>query len=142
MSDKNVPIMIAIQEKETELKARTLEAKRAGEKILADARKEAAKIRQTAVDQGEKKAAAMVAEGLAKANADAERTLAATQETKTNLGRLAKKNLDRSVALITLAVTGRALGKDPAGKVAMPSSLDQEPAGFDQADLDGGQNAG
>jgi vacuolar-type H+-ATPase subunit H len=141
MSEKNVPIMIAIQEKETELKARTLEAKKQGEKILAEARKEAAKIGQTAVEQGEEKAAAMVAQGLAGANAEAERILAATQETKSTLSRTAKKNIGRSVALITLAVTGRALGSDPTSKVTVPSAIDQEPAGLDQAGLDGGPDA-
>lgn len=106
---KNIPIMVAIQKRETELKVKVLEAKRQAEVIMTKARKESSKICQKARLKGEDEAKALLAEGLAKAKDESEKLLASTEKTISSLNRLAKNNYAAAVELVAMAVTSETI---------------------------------
>ncbi|KKK69864.1 hypothetical protein LCGC14_2929760, partial [marine sediment metagenome] len=107
MTDKQVRIMDAIQEKETELKVKVIEAKKKAETKVASARKETAKIREEAHLRAEQEVKTLVSEGLAQANIQEKEILASNKSSVSSLKKLSKKNFAAAIDIVMRAVTSQ-----------------------------------
>lgn len=98
--------MIAIQDKETELKVKTLEAKKEAENLLSETRRTVSLMRQDARDEADKEARATVAKALAKIHAEARKTLELADSHVDSLRQRSRSRHAKAVELVLMAVTG------------------------------------
>ncbi len=106
MADKQVRIMDAIQEKETELKIKVIEAKKTAETKVVAARKKTAKIREEAHLRAEEKVKIFISKGLAHAHAQEKEILMSTKSSVSYLKTLSKKNFPTAIDIVIRAVSG------------------------------------
>lgn len=106
MTAKNVPIMIAIQDKETELKVKTIEAKQEAENLLSETRKTVSRMRQEAREEADAQAKASVEEALAKTHAEAQKILESADAQVVSLQSSSQSRHAKAVELVLTAVTG------------------------------------
>lgn len=111
MTAENVPIMIAIQKKETELKVKTLEAKKDAENLLTETRKTVSGMRQTAREEADREAKAAVAKTLAKSETEARKILELADSQVDSLRRRSRGRQAKAVELVLAAVTGNTSSK-------------------------------
>lgn len=112
MTAENVPIMIAIQKKETELKVKTLEAKKDAENLLTETRKTVSGMRQKAREEADRGAKTAVAKALAKTEAEAKKILESADSQVDSLRRRSRGRQVKAVELVLAAVTGNTFSED------------------------------
>lgn len=100
-------VMMALKEKETELKTETLKIRRLAEEMVAKARAEAAEIREQARRQGEKKSQDMLKKGLLEAQDQAKEIAAGGERQVKVINEKAQANYLSAVQLVVKAIAGR-----------------------------------
>ena len=127
MSDKQVRIMDAIQEKETELKVNVIEAKKTAEAKVATARKKTAKIREEAHLRAEEEVKTFISKGLARAKAQEKEILISTKSSVSYLKTLSKKNFPSAIDIVIRAVSGHDfIEAGKAGQKIVIPMIDQQ----------------
>ncbi len=122
MTDKQVRIMDAIQEKETELKVKVIEAKKVAEAKVATARKETAGIREEAHLRAEQQVKTFISEGLELANIQEQEILLSNEASISSLKQSSKKNLSAAIDIVIRAITSQDFieSKRPKQKIGVP----------------------
>lgn len=102
-------IMEALKEKESELKAETLEVRRRAEDIITGARAKSAETREQARREGAKKGKELISEGLAKAREQAKLIERETDKQIAEIEKQAASNFKAALRLVVNAVVGKKL---------------------------------
>lgn len=113
----NIPpdssVMMALKEKETELKAETLKTRREAEEMVAKARAKASEIREKAKIQGIKDGKELISKGLKKAHEEAKKIDRDAGEQVDQIKKQAAENFNAAVRLVVGAIAGKRQQLDP-----------------------------
>ncbi len=113
MKKEQVPILDIIQEKETELKVKVLEAKKEAESTITAARAEATKTCQEARLQAENDIKLLVSEGISRAKAEGEKILNSTKSSISSLNTSSTAHFQQAVDLIIKAIIDESATESP-----------------------------